>query len=169
MTDAERFERLWGECSPAVLRYAARRVTGTAADDVVAETFVVAWRRLAEVPEPALPWLLGVARGVAANSQRSVNRQSALAFRVAAQPSHLPEPAGTDYDGEVLLALSRLSEADRELLTLIAWDGLKPHEAAQVLACSATTLRVRLSRARGRLRKSFDEIANVRAAEMENR
>lgn len=156
MEQSERFERLWSEHSTAVLRYALRRVSPSQVDDVVAETFVVVWRRLAEVPDPALPWLLGVARGVAANHVRSQNRQNALAVRIASQPTWettTPSPEGLDM---VVAALDQLSEDDRELLTLIAWDGLEPREAAQALGCSPATLRVRLHRARARLRESLN-------------
>lgn len=156
MEQSERFERLWTEHSTVVLRYALRRVPPSQVDDVVAETFVVVWRRLAEVPEPALPWLLGVARGVAANHLRSQNRQTALAVRIASQPTWgatTPSPEGLDM---VVAALNRLSDDDRELLTLIAWDGLEPREAAQVLGCSPATVRVRLHRARARLREALN-------------
>ncbi|MCO8271077.1 hypothetical protein M1L60_10780 [Actinoplanes sp. TRM 88003] len=67
----EHFNRLWLEHAPAVLRYARRRVDDEQADEVVAETFVVAWRRLAEIPAAELPWLFGVARRVSANVRRS--------------------------------------------------------------------------------------------------
>ncbi|MBG0567354.1 sigma factor [Actinoplanes aureus] len=75
----ERFNRLWHEHAAAVLAYARRRVDEAQADEVVAETFVVAWRRLAEVPVAARPWLFGVARRVSANQRRSERRWDALA------------------------------------------------------------------------------------------
>jgi RNA polymerase sigma-70 factor (ECF subfamily) len=134
-------------------------------DDVVAETFVVAWRRIGSMPDPALPWLLGVARGVAANTTRSANRRNALHTRLAsAEPA--PDRAaaldGSDAEsGSVMAALDRLSAADRELLTLIAWDGLTPAAAAQALGCSRATLAVRLHRARARLRAHMAAVAEV--------
>lgn len=160
MEQSEVFERLWSEHSAAVLRYALRRVPSSQVDDVVAETFVVVWRRLADVPEPALPWLLGVARGVAANHARSQNRQTALAVRLASQPVSANPATSTDRTDMVAAALDLLSDDDRELLTLIAWDGLEPREAAQVLGCSSATVRVRLHRARARLREALDSSVN---------
>lgn len=155
MEQSERFERLWSEHSSAVLRYALRRVPSSSVDDVVAETFIVAWRRLADVPEPALPWLLGVARGVAANQMRSLNRQTALAIRLASQPASATQMTSPALTDGVTAALDTLSDDDRELLTLIAWDGLEPREAAQVLGCASATVRVRLHRARARLREAL--------------
>lgn len=155
MDREERFDRLWRDHAQAVLRYTRRRVVPADVDDVVAETFVVAWRRLDEVPEEALPWLLGVARGVSANAARSVRRRDALASRVAATGEHDPRRAGPatdalDADDRAGTALRSLSDADRELLTLIAWDGLSHAEAATVMGCSSGALKVRLHRARKR-------------------
>ena len=107
------------------------------------------------MPEPALPWLLGVARGVAANHVRSLNRQTALAVRLASQPVSATSATSSDRTDMVATALDLLSDDDRELLTLIAWDGLEPWEAAQVLGCASATVRVRLHRARARLREAL--------------
>lgn len=85
----QRFDQLWKDHAPAVVRYARRHVLPDEVEDVVAETFVVAWRRLEEVPPFGLPWLLGVARNVAANARRSRRRQEALSGRIAAD---LDEP-----------------------------------------------------------------------------
>lgn len=140
----EEFNRLWRDHAAAVLRYARRRVTEEQADEVVAETFVVAWRRLDEVPEAALPWLLGVARRVSANVRRSDRRRDALHDRLvdAVRPDDLVT-AGHDPGSAVRHALAQLPEEDRELLMLLAWDGLSPAEAATVLGCSRGTLAVR--------------------------
>jgi len=125
-------------------------VTGGQADDVVAETFLVAWRRLDDVPtDDPLPWLLGVARNVARNERRSTRRRDALVLRLPA-PRPAPPPDEPAETGLVRAALAALDEADRELLLLVAWDGLTPGRAAQVLGCSAGAARVRLHRARRR-------------------
>jgi RNA polymerase sigma-70 factor (ECF subfamily) len=152
-----RFDDLWRDHAQAVLRYARRRVVPADVDDVVAETFVVAWRRLDEVPEEALPWLLGVARGVSSNAVRSARRRDALADRVTATGEHDPRraapdtvAAALDTDGSTVAALRSMSEVDRELLTLIAWDGLSHAEAATVVGCSPGALKVRFHRARKR-------------------
>lgn len=85
----QRLDELWSEHAPAVVRHARRRVLPAEVDEVVAETFVVAWRRLDDVPVVALPWLLGVARAVSANVRRTARRRDALTDRLAAQvPEH---------------------------------------------------------------------------------
>ena len=145
----ERFDVLWRENAPAVLRYARRRVDPDDVEDVLAETFVVAWRRLDDVPPFPLPWLLGVARGTAANLRRSRTRRQALRARAADDAR-----SGSAHDPDlepVMAALETLPPADRELLTLLAWDGLTRGEAAESLGCSRGALAVRLHRARKRL------------------
>lgn len=145
------FERLFEENYAAVRAYALRRVPPDTAADVVQETFLVAWRRPHEVPANALPWLLAVARRVVLREWRSSTRREALTTRVAlAAPRDQnsgPEGANTD----VLAAVERLSRNDREALALVYWEGLTASEAATVLGCTQTALRVRLHRARRRL------------------
>jgi RNA polymerase sigma-70 factor (ECF subfamily) len=152
----EYFNRLWQEHALAVLRYARRRVYDEQADEVVAETFVVAWRRLAEIPAAELPWLFGVARRVSANIRRSDQRRLALQDRMAEQARLLAQ-AEPGLGTPVLAALAELPDDDRELLMLLAWDGLTRHEAAVALGCSRGTLAVRLHRARRRLKAIMTE------------
>src|SRR5579872_3708406 len=142
--DAARFERLYREQAPRVIGYLARRLPADLVPDAAAETFGVAWRRLDRVPETPLPWLLAVARRVAANERRSQSRRSALAERMAAQPP-LAEP---EASAPVLEVLASLSEREQEVLLLAAWDGLSAAEAAAVLGCSEVAFRLRLHRAR---------------------
>ena len=80
--DTERFRALFAAHRSAVLAYARRRVDPDAAADVVAETFLVAWRRLDAVPDDALPWLYGVARKVVGNQRRAQRRSQALVERL---------------------------------------------------------------------------------------
>jgi RNA polymerase sigma factor (sigma-70 family) len=154
---AERFEQLFRRHHRAVAAYARRRATGDTSDDVVANTFLVAWRRLDQVPADSLPWLLAVARNVIATQQRGSRRRGALRLRLehadgsATPRSGLEEPAG-----RVEAALRRLPASDREAITLIAWDGLRPAEAATVLGQSPAAFRVRLHRAKRRLRRELD-------------
>jgi RNA polymerase sigma factor (sigma-70 family) len=129
----------------AVRAYAWRRDPATA-DDVVAETFLVAWRRLGDVPDEALPWLIAVARNVRRNELRSGRRRSALVERLAALPVD-SEPAASP----VLAALAELSERDREVLLLAAWEGLDRDEIAAALGCTRANVSLRLFRARRRL------------------
>jgi RNA polymerase sigma-70 factor, ECF subfamily len=139
----------------AVLAYALRRTSREDAADVVAETFLVAWRRLDDVDErSALPWLYAVARRVLLSQQRATRRQEAIAQRVAAGLPEAPEPP--PGSPRVLEALAALPEAEREVLLLAAWEELSSSEAARVLGCSATAYRIRLHRARRRLRERLD-------------
>lgn len=151
-----RFRRLCAAHSAAVLAYALRRTSREDAADVVAETFLVAWRRLDELDERhTLPWLYGVARRVLLSQRRSALRQRAIAERMAAaEPSALtPIPEPSTAPSRLREALAGLSEKDREVLMLAAWEELPGHEAARVLGCSATAYRIRLHRARARLRE----------------
>ncbi len=79
---AERFEQLFRSHHRAVAAHARRRAPGDTSDDVVASTFLVAWRRLDEVPADSLPWLLAVARNVIATQQRGSRRRGALRLRL---------------------------------------------------------------------------------------
>lgn len=149
-----RFETLFDVTYEPLLAYARRRVGGEA-DDVVAEVMLVAWRRLDEIPDDEVAWLYGVARKVILGSRRSARRRAALAGRLLA----LPEPiAPMERDaGPVLRALGSLSEPDREAILLVAWEGLDVGRAARALGCSTAAFRVRLHRARRRLREQIDE------------
>ena len=163
MTDPEameRFQALYADHHAAVYAYAVNRVGRQLADEVVSETFLVAWRRLADVPAPALPWLLTVARNTAGSLFRGNARQRSITAELRAwvTDAELSSPDVADQVAErtaVLTALAALPETDRELLTLVAWHGLKPNEAAQVVGCSTATYFVRLHRARRRLERAM--------------
>ena len=151
------FSRLYREQGRAILAYALRRVEDREdAADVVAETFLIAWRRLAEVPAGAEArlWLYAVARRTIANLHRSERRRTRLGGRLAeslrTELATRPNPSGEA--AEALRAMGELGDEDRELLLLIAWEGLSPSEAAKVLAVSSLAARSRLHRARRRLR-----------------
>jgi RNA polymerase sigma-70 factor, ECF subfamily len=146
-----RLEGLFASHARSVRAYARRRIDATAADDTVAEVFAIAWRRLDDVPEEALPWLLGCARRVLAHQYRRASRDAALLGRLQSVAG------GSNIEGgELAWALSTLRERDRELLLLIAWEGLDPGEAAEVLGCSRNAIGVRLHRARKRLAAALD-------------
>jgi RNA polymerase sigma-70 factor (ECF subfamily) len=147
-----RFEQLFRTHYGRVLAYARRRTSVAVADDVVAETFLIAWRKLEAVPRAELPWLLAVARRVLANERRRDATQERVARRVAGEPSTDSGSEGI-ADKELSVAFSQLGERDRELLMLLAWDGLSVAEAARVLGCSDVAARVRLHRARRRLER----------------
>ena len=163
-TRDERFEELFREHYPAVRAYVLRRAHRDVVQDVVAETFLVAWRRLEDVPDDALPWLYGVARRTLANQRRSARRQGALERRLTAAAAPGPQPpdhAERVGDDEIVrLALGRLSEPQRETLMLVAWDGLSGARAAQASGCSRAAFAVRLHRARRRLAAELDELGS---------
>lgn len=162
MADSEpdrlRFEALFREYHPAVRAYARRRVPQQAVDDIVSETFLVVWRRLDEVPEPPLPWLLTVARNVAGTEWRGAARRHRLWLKAQTGHAEDYDPDEPDLGDEpALVALARLKERDREALTLVAWDGLTPAQAAAVLGEPADRFRQRLHRAGRRLRLQLDD------------
>jgi RNA polymerase sigma-70 factor (ECF subfamily) len=141
-------------------RYATRRVENRAAiEDVLAETFATAWRRREQMPETALPWLFGVCHNVIANHRRSVKRRSRLLSRLASSRTDLGrDPAESLAErSEITRAFTELSDSQREVLRLIAWDGLSASEAAAVLGCTPAAFRVRLHRARSELAKHLGE------------
>jgi DNA-directed RNA polymerase specialized sigma24 family protein len=149
----ERFEALFREHHRAVLAYVRRRVPPEVVDDIVSETFLVAWRRLERVGEPPLPWLLTVARNVAGTERRGAARRQRLWLKAQSGYVEGEDPPEPDLGGgPVLAALALLSERDREALTLVAWDGLTPAQAAGVLGESSVRFRQRLHRAGRRLR-----------------
>jgi RNA polymerase sigma factor (sigma-70 family) len=153
------FETLFHRHADLVLAYALRRSDADTAQEVVAETFAIAWRRFGDIPDPALPWLLAVARRVLANSRRSSSRQAALAIRLVGQPSApVADPTG---EIEVRLAacaaLEHLPPAEREAIELLAWEGLTSAEAAEALGCSRRVFAVRVHRARRRLRRYLSD------------
>jgi RNA polymerase sigma-70 factor, ECF subfamily len=154
-TASERFEALWEAHYPHVFAFALRRLgKRDAAAEVSAETFLVAWRRLDAVPPAARPWLLGVARNTLANYTRSQRRQEALIARVR---TFEPRPTvGTVEQvgmATVVEAFNALAPGDREILSLVVWEDLRPREATAVLCMSPARFSVRLHRAKSRLRK----------------
>ena len=155
----ERFQEIYRRHRGAVAAYARRRLSGDAAEDVVAETFLVCWRKLERVPDEPLPWLYAVARRTVANQRRSAARQ--------AMPGVVETAAyAVPLEGDPVLgaALSRLSERDQEVLRLVAWEGLSLREAATVLGCSAVACRVRFHRAKRRLAARLEELEPQPAA-----
>jgi RNA polymerase sigma factor (sigma-70 family) len=152
-----RLDALFHAHAAEVRAYAHWRIDTSLVDDVVSEVFLIAWRRLDDVPDDALPWLLACARRVLANQRRSVRRVAALRERLLRERT-MPSP---DISADRLLgcALSALNDRDRDLLLLIAWDGLTPAQAAKVLGCSSNALSVRLHRARRRLAASVARLA----------
>ena len=154
--DEARFRALFQRHYNSIFRYALRRVDRTSAQDVVTETFLVAWRRLSDAPEEPLPWLYAIARNVLANEVRTIRRANRVIGRLASGEVGRTQPDPAEQvptSVAIARAMSRLSEADSEALTLIAWEGLTVRQAATVVGCSPATMSVRLHRARHRLQK----------------
>jgi RNA polymerase sigma-70 factor (ECF subfamily) len=153
----EAFEQIFRDCYGGVVRYATRRVGAEAVQDVVSETFLVAWRRRGELRGEPLPWLLGIARRVAANQRRAGLRREDLARRVQLEPTALSQSRGEPgvRDRQLAVALASLRERDREALLLVVWDGLEHREAAKVMGCTTGALTVRVHRARRRLARAL--------------
>ncbi len=167
MSDRQHFEALYAAHAGAVRAYTMRRGPAADADDVVSEVFLIAWRRLPDVPEDARGWLLGVARRVQSNAQRGSSRQQALRARLEHE-----RPVGADAraptDRHLLDALLELRESDREALLLSAWEGLTHRDAARVLGVRESTFGVRLHRAKRRLARALAD-ARPEASELATR
>ena len=150
---------LFGLHYDEVLAYCTRRIGRTDADDVAAEVFAVAWRRINDIDPPtARAWLFGVARNVLANRWRSAGRRERLRARmagIAPARRELPDDLAVrrSEDEEVLEALRRLSAADREVLMLAAWEELTGPEIARALDISVAAADQRLHRAKRRFAK----------------
>ena len=164
-SDVTRFDRLYGEHRRAVTAYCRRRMPADRVDDVVAETFLTAWRRLADVPEgePALLWLYRVAYRLVGHEYRSTSRRRRLGLRVAALPSPVaPSPeqhvADDDEIQRVLQAAEQLNESDAEVLRLSGWEHLQHDEIAAVLGIAPNAVRQRLHRARRNLTKAYQRL-----------
>jgi RNA polymerase sigma-70 factor (ECF subfamily) len=158
--DPEAFRALYRAHYGTVCRYLAARADRSAVEDVAAETFLVAWRRQAELPPHIVPWLLNTAAKCLANARRGRERSDALALRLAGVlPASSP---GVDAELEsrahrraLVAALVAVGERDRELLLLRFWDGLAPREIAAVVGVSPVTMRARLLRAGRRLEREL--------------
>lgn len=151
-----RYDRLYETHVARVTAYVRSRVPENRAEDLVAETFVVAWRRIDDVPAPALPWLLVVARNQISQLHRAESRSTALTAEIT-RLHHLETAGNQDVASDVverltvLGAIAGLARADREAIALTTWDGLSTKDAALVAGCSPAAFRVRLHRARRRL------------------
>ena len=146
----ERFTELYKESRARLLAYALRRTASSEdAADAVAETFGIAWRRFDAIPqgESSVLWLYATARRVIANQTRRTQHRSQLLQQIAATLStelSVQMDAGEQDGLEAGLALARMTDEDRELLMLAAWEGLNSVQLAYVLGCSSTAARIRL-------------------------
>jgi RNA polymerase sigma-70 factor (ECF subfamily) len=170
---AAAFAHAYRLLAPQVRGYARRQVPDDQAEDVVAETFLVLWRRWADVagsPDQLRAWVFGVARNkiLRAHEQRG-RLQRSVASVAAAEPTRPTEADPADRlagDDRARQLLALLPPAEGEAMALTVWSGLTPGEAAEVLGCSLTALTSRLSRARARLAA---ELATSATADLERR
>jgi RNA polymerase sigma-70 factor (ECF subfamily) len=159
MNAYDRFEKCYIEDAAAILRYARYRVGVDHAEDVVADTFAVAWQKLDQVPDPAKPWLLATARRVSANHLRARRRERERRGEVDDFLADL-SLSGTDlvdHRRDLITAIKVLPPLDREALLLVTWCDLTNTEAAKVMESSVTAFNVRLHRARKRLQRVVRE------------
>ena len=163
MVDAERrerFEAAYRELYEPICGYTLRRVRQPDdAAEAIAETFAILWRRFDSCPQGAelRPWLFGVARRVIANQRRGNRRRTALGERLATRVDRAALEAVGTHEGMSALAraFADLRESDRELLSLVAWEGLTTEELAVALGTNRATVRLRLHRARKRFREAL--------------
>ena len=151
-TARDRLTELWVEHEPTVRAFVRARADHGQVDDLVSQTFTVAWQRIETVPVEALPWLLVVARNLLLHQGRTDQRRAALAVR--ARPLATVEPGADDSAlsrVSLVRAWSALTDEQRETLALVAWDGLTAEQAATVLGINRVAFSVRLLRARRRL------------------
>jgi DNA-directed RNA polymerase specialized sigma24 family protein len=147
--DEARFRGIFGHLG-AVTAYAARRGSRDP-EGVAAEVMTIAWRRLDVVPgDDPLPWLLATARNVVYAEARSRRRT-----QLELHSETAPAPDIRTLDPGVDAALRSLRQSDREALLLVAWEDLSPSQAARAVGITPAAFRVRLFRARRRLRAAL--------------
>jgi RNA polymerase sigma-70 factor (ECF subfamily) len=145
------FDQIYRVAEAPLAAYVRRRIRDDA-DDVIGDVWLVVWRRLDDIPDEPVPWILGCARRVLADHRRSDERRGRL--RQRARDHAVSESPAIELPGDRLLgqALADLSEQDREVLLLRAWEGLSRRELARALGCTPGVAATRLWRARARLK-----------------
>lgn len=154
-----RFQELYDRYRSDILAYLLRRLPKEDAADAFAEVFLVAWRRLNDIPDghESRLWLYGVARNMVSRERASRIKQATIAAGLAqAIEVASISPDQGDKAARVLVALSELSEVSQELLRLVAWEGLAPREVAKVMGITANAARIRLYRARNELKDRME-------------
>jgi RNA polymerase sigma factor (sigma-70 family) len=158
-SDEDRFRDLHSATYPDLLRFVQRRLAADEAEDVVSAVFLVAWRRFADIPDDARPWLFEVARHTMSNHARAAGRRHSLDVRMVLdhRPEQHDDSATVILRADLGRAWRTLPEPDREVLALVAFDGLTAEQAARVLGCGRSTFAMRLARARRRMRRAMEE------------
>ncbi len=160
-----RFVRIYDEHFRSVYVYCRRRVPADQVDDVVADTFLTAWRKIDEVPsgDESLRWLYGVAHRVLLHQWRGSSRRKRLRSKLVSlgvEPEKPPEAfvVASEETRMVWDALSRLKSTDQEILRLSLWEELPHPEIAEVLGMGADAVRKRFSRALKSLTREFTKL-----------
>jgi RNA polymerase sigma-70 factor (ECF subfamily) len=158
-----RFESMYAEHRLRVLAYCLRRTRSEDASDVCAETFVVAWKRIDDIPPPplTLPYLYGIARRVLSNHLRALRRRSRLDAKLfnlgVAPPSEPPVLVlQSSRDEEVLAAVNRLTPKDREIVMLFAWEELSRDDIAATMGMTRAAIDQRIHRSYQRLARTLE-------------
>jgi RNA polymerase sigma factor (sigma-70 family) len=155
------FEQLFRDTRTDLLAYIVRRSQSVEdAADVLAETYLVAWQKLDAIPtgERARLWLFGVARNLLLKGASRRRSRHALVERLAGElrSAHPPQATVEDERSAALrAALATLPEREREIVMLTAWEGLTPKQIAAVTGTPVNVVRVRLHRARARLKRGL--------------
>jgi RNA polymerase sigma-70 factor (ECF subfamily) len=156
------YEQLYRAHAHAVYAYCLRRTTTDEAKDAMADVFVVAWRRFEDMPkgDGALPWLYGVARNVLSDKQRSARRRDRLFVRAVSNfEASVPGPEAqivrrSEHE-DVISALGRLPEKDREIVLLVQWEGISREKVAEMMYLSRSAIDKRIAKAYERMAKSL--------------
>jgi RNA polymerase sigma-70 factor, ECF subfamily len=162
---ARRFGALYEDSYGAIYAYASRRVGADLADEIAAETFLVAWRKFDVLPSEPLPWLYGVARNVVSRHRAAIGRREQTQATLEHERAWSRSDHDDTHDPELWDAWEQLSAADREVLALVAWEELCVADAARALGCSAPVFSVRLHRARRRLQRLLATARSLSAVE----
>jgi RNA polymerase sigma factor (sigma-70 family) len=151
----------------AIAAYTRRRLSEHDADDAVAETFLVAWRRLDDIPsgDQTLPWLYGVARRVVSQGRRGGRRRDRLVNRLARfrhpDDVSLSDSDHVDVRDAVLTALATLRPGDQELLRLAEWEQVTTTDLARIFQCSTNAIAIRLHRAHKRFGQALRAVEDM--------
>lgn len=163
----ERFATIFDRHAAHIQRYLARRLGRQVADDLVGETFLVAFGKRGgydRARSDARPWLYGIATNLVRQRQREEVREYRLRATVRPEPDHdghadrvAARVTAAAMHRLLAAALAALSDGDRDVLLLIAWESLTYEEAAEALGIPVGTVRSRLNRARRQVRAALTD------------
>ena len=167
--DEARFAEIYRQYGNHIRGYCSRRTDGSDVGDAVAETFLVAWRKIEQIPpgDATLPWLYGVAYRVVSHQWRHKARGRRLIEKLSGQ-ANVESAAldmlvvGGEKYGLVIKASSRLRPIDQEVLRLTLWEELSHADVAAVLGIEPAAVKQRAYRARRNLATEYQKLTNER-------